>query len=147
MLEPKRSKYRKQFRGKMRGKSLRASKLAFGDYGLKSLECGWVAGRQIEAARVAITRHTKRAGKIWTRIFPDKPITARAAGVRMGGGKGDIKGHVAVVRPGRIILELAGVPSGIGLPAMKRAAAKLPLKTKIIVKEERNYEKKASKGS
>lgn len=136
MLQPRKSKYRKQFRGKMRGQAQRGTTLAFGNYGLKSLGRGWITARQIEAARVALTRHTKRAGKVWIRIFPDKPVTAKASGVRMGGGKGDIKGHVAVVRPGRILFELAGVSPEIAQEAMKRAAAKLPVKTKIIIKPE-----------
>src|SRR4030043_979980 len=109
MLEPKRAKYRKQFRGRMKGKSIRGSTLTFGDYGLKSLGRGWLMARQIEAARKAITHQTKRQGKVWIRVFPDKPVTKKPAGKRMGSGKGDIAGYVAVLRPGKIIFEISGV--------------------------------------
>ena len=135
MLQPKKTKYRKQFRGKMRGTASRGTTLAFGDYGLKSLGRGWLTTKQIEAARVAITHYTKRGGKIWIRVFPDKPITSKGLGVGMGAGKGDVVGWVAVVTPGRIILELAGVPFSVAQEALKRAAAKLPFKTKFISKE------------
>lgn len=134
MLEPRKKKYRKQFRGKMKGKSVRGSSLAFGDYGLKSLGRGWLTARQIEAARRAITHHTKREGKVWIRVFPDKPVTKKAAGVRMGSGKGAVDHHVAVVTPGRIIFELAGVNKETAIEAIRLAGAKLPFKTKFIKK-------------
>ena len=135
MLEPRKAKYRKQFRGKMKGKSVRGSTLAFGDYGLKSLGRGWLTARQIEAARRAITHQTKRQGKVWIRVFPDKPVTKKPAGSGMGSGKGAVDHHVAVVTPGRIIFELAGVDETIASEAIKRAGAKLPFKTKFIKKE------------
>jgi len=135
MLEPKKAKYRKQFRGKMKGKSIRGSTLAFGDYGLKSLGRGWLTARQIEAARKAITHQTKRQGKIWIRVFPDKPVTKKAAGVRMGSGKGAVDHHVAVITPGRIIFEIAGVDEATASEAVRRAGAKLPFKTKFVKKE------------
>lgn len=136
MLQPKKSKYKKQFRGKMRGLTFRGSSLAFGQYGLKSEGRGWLTDRQIEAARKAISHYTKRAGKVWIRVFPDKPITKKPSGVRMGGGKGDIEGYVVTITPGRIIFELAGVVEDIARQALKRAAAKLPFKTKFIKKME-----------
>jgi len=132
MLQPRKTKHRKQFRGKMRGVSSRGSTLAFGDYGLKSLDRGWLTAKQIEAARVAITHYTKRGGKIWLRVFPDKPITSKGLGVGMGAGKGDVVGWVAVVTPGRILFELGGVIPEIAKEALKRAAAKLPFKTRIV---------------
>lgn len=135
MLEPRKAKYRKQFRGKRRGKSIRGSTLAFGDFGLKSLGRGWLTARQIEAARRAITHYTKRQGKVWIRVFPDKPVTKKPAGVRMGSGKGAVDHHVAVVTPGRIIFELAGVDEATASEAIKRASAKLPFKTKLVKKE------------
>jgi large subunit ribosomal protein L16 len=134
MLQPKRSKYRKEFRGKMRGMAYRGSKLSFGDYGLKALACGWLSAVQIEAARKAITHYTKRTGKLFIRVFPHKPVTQKAAGVRMGSGKGDIDRYVAVVKPGRIIFELTGVESEIAQEALRRASHKLPFKTKFISK-------------
>jgi len=135
MLEPRKEKYRKQFRGKMKGKSVRGSTLAFGDYGLKSLGRGWLTARQIEAARRAITHQTKRQGKVWIRVFPDKPVTKKPAGSGMGSGKGPVDHHVAVVTPGRIIFELAGVDEAMASEAIKRAGAKLPFKTKFVKKE------------
>jgi len=135
MLQPRKSKYRKQFRGKMRGISPQGSTLAFGDYGLKNLGRGWLSARQIEAARKAITHHTKRAGKVWIRVFPDKPVTSKPVGAKMGKGKGDVDRYVAVVTPGRILFELAGVPKEIAAEAMRRAGAKLPFKTKFVSKE------------
>lgn len=135
MLQPKKSKYRKQFRGKMKGVSPQGSTLAFGDYGLKSIGRGWLSARQIEAARRAITHHTKRAGKVWMRVFPDKPVTSKPSGAKMGKGKGDIDRYVAVVTPGRILFELAGVPKEVAAEAMRRAGAKLPFKTKFIARE------------
>jgi large subunit ribosomal protein L16 len=136
MLQPKKSKYKKQFRGKMRGLSFKGASLAFGQYGLKSEGRGWLSDRQIEAARKAISHYTKRVGKVWIRVFPDKPITKKPTGVRMGGGKGDIKGYVVTITPGRIIFELAGLTENIANQALKRAAAKLPFKTKFVKKME-----------
>jgi large subunit ribosomal protein L16 len=133
MLQPKKSKYRKQFRGKMKGRSNRGFSLAFGDYGLKCLGRAWLTANQIEAARRAITHYTKRAGKVWIRAFPDKPVTAKSSGVGMGSGKGDIDKYVAVVKPGKILFELAGVSEEIAREAMNRAGSKLPFKTKFIV--------------
>jgi large subunit ribosomal protein L16 len=135
MLQPKKSKYRKQFRGRMKGVSYRGAQLSFGDYGLKSLGRGWLTARQIEAARRAITHHTKRAGKVWIRVFPDKPVTKKPAGAKMGKGKGDIDHYVAVVTPGRILFELTGVPKELAAEAIRRAAAKLPFKAKFISRE------------
>ena len=132
MLMPKRVKYRKAQRGRMRGKAQRGSTLAFGEYGLKALEPGWVTNRQIEAARVALTRSLKRGGKVWIRIFPDKPVTAKPAETRMGKGKGNPEGWVAVVQPGRVMFELEGVPETIARQALRLASAKLPLKTKFV---------------
>jgi len=135
MLQPRKTKYRKQFRGKMKGVASRGSTLAFGDYGLKSLGRGWLTAKQIEAARVAITHYTKRGGKIWLRVFPDKPITSKGLGVGMGAGKGDVVSWVAVVTPGRILFELGGVTPGVAYEALRRAAAKLPFKAKIVGRE------------
>lgn len=135
MLQPKKQKYRKQFRGRMKGTAGRGHKVDFGEYGLKSLGRAWVSAKQIEAARRAIAHHTKRGGKIWIRVFPDKPVTGKPAGVRMGSGKGEITGYVAVVTPGRILFELAGVSEEVAYQALSRAAAKLPIKTRIIRRE------------
>jgi len=132
MLVPKRAKFRKQFRGKMRGVSLRGDKLDFGDYGLKALNSGWVTSRQIEAARKAITHFTKRGGRLWIRIFPDKPISKKPSETRMGGGKGDIFEYVAVVKPGRILFEIGGVTKEIAQEALRLAGPKLPIKTKFV---------------
>lgn len=134
MLQPKRTKYRKQFRGKMKGSATRGSRIALGEYGLKALDRGWLSSKQIEAARVAITHHTKRLGKLAIRVFPDKPITSKGSGVGMGAGKGDIKEYVAVVVPGRIVFELSGVTQEMAQEAMARASSKLPFKTKFISK-------------
>lgn len=136
VLQPKKQKYRKQFRGKMRGRALRATTIDFGEHGIKALERGWITGRQIEAARVAMTRYTKRGGRVWIRIFPDKPITSKPSESGMGSGKGDIEAYVAVVKPGRILYEMGGVTKEQAYEAMRRAAAKLPIKTKIISKGE-----------
>jgi large subunit ribosomal protein L16 len=135
MLQPKKSKYRKQFRGRMKGTAVVGSKLAFGDYGLKSLGRGWLKARQIEAARKSITHHTKRVGKVWIRVFPDKPISKKPAGAKMGKGKGDPDHFVMVIRPGRILFEVAGIPKEIAAEAMRLAGAKLPFKTKFVSKE------------
>lgn len=136
MLVPKRAKHRKQFRGTMRGKANRGNFLAFGEYGLKALSASWLSSRQIEAARKAITHFTERGGRIWIRIFPDKPITKKPLDVRMGGGKGDVLEYVAVIRPGRIIFEMGGVAKEIARTALTRASHKLPFATRIIEKEE-----------
>ncbi len=136
MLQPKKRKYRKEFRGKMRGKSTRGSTLAFGEFGVKAISRGWLTSNQIEAGRRAITHTLKRGGKVWIRVFPDKPITKRPAGQRMGSGKGDIAGYVAVVKPGRILYEVAGAPKEIVLKAFEKVAAKMPMKVKIVSKED-----------
>ncbi|MBI3342681.1 50S ribosomal protein L16 [Candidatus Gottesmanbacteria bacterium] len=135
MLAPKRAKYRKQFRGKRGGKALRGSEVNFGEYGLKATTVGWVGSRQIEAARRALTHYTKRGGRIWIRIFPDKPITKKPPETRMGSGKGDVSDYVAVVKPGRIMFEMAGVTRDVAREAMRLASVKLPIRTKFIVKE------------
>ncbi len=136
MLMPKKVKWRKQQRGRMKGKACRGSRLSFGTYGLRALEPAWVTSRQIEAARVAITRHVKRGGKVWIRIFPDKPVTQKPAETRMGKGKGTPDHWVAVVKPGRILFELEGVPHDTAKEAMRLASHKLPLKTKFIAEKE-----------
>ena len=135
MLAPKRIKHRKQQRGRMRGQATRGSEISFGQYGLKSLEPAWVTNRQIEAARVAITRHIKRGGKVWIRIFPDKPLTQKPAETRMGKGKGTPEHWVAVVLPGRILFEVEGVTEDIAVEAMNLAAHKLPMKTRFVRRE------------
>jgi len=142
MLMPKRVKYRKQMRGRMRGKAHRGAEVHFGDYGLQSIEPGWVTARQIEAARRAIVRALKRRGKVWIRIFPDKPVTQRAAETRMGKGKGDVEYWVAVVKPGRIMFEVGGVPDEIAKEALRLASYKLSVKTKIVTR----YEKAGGEG-
>lgn len=135
MLAPRKQKYKKVFRGKMRGISTAGSSLEFGEYGLKAKGRGWLTASQIETARRAIAHYTKRGGKIWIRVFPDKPVTAKSAGVRMGAGKGDVKGYVAVVTPGRVIFELTGVSTEDARKAFSLAGAKLPFKTKFVEKE------------
>lgn len=135
MLMPKRVKYRKQQRGKMKGKAKGANKVDFGDYGLQALEPSWITARQIEAARVAISRAMKKGGKIWIRIFPDKPVTARPAESRMGKGKGSPEFWVAVVKPGRVMFELEGVPEDVAKRALKLASSKLPIKTRFLKRE------------
>lgn len=136
MLMPKRVKYRKQQRGKRRGKALRGSNIDFGEYGLKALEPAWLTDRQIEAARVALTRFIKRGGKVWIRVFPDKPVTVKPAETRMGKGKGNPEYWVAVVKPGRILFELEGVTTEIAKEAFELAAHKLPIKTKMVSRKE-----------
>ena len=136
MLVPKRVKHRKQQRGRMGGKAFRGGKINFGEFGLMSLEPAWITDRQIEAARVAITRHVKRGGKMWIRIFPDKPVTKKPAETRMGKGKGAPEGWVAVVRPGRILFELEGVTRQLAEEALKLGAAKLPIRTRFVVRDE-----------
>ena len=135
MLAPKRVKYRKQMKGRMNGKATRGNTVAFGEYGLMTVEPGWISNRQIEAARVAMTRHIKRGGKVWIRIFPDKPITKKPAETRMGKGKGSPEGWVAVVKPGRVMFELAGVPEPLAKEALRLAGQKLPVKSKIVKRE------------
>ena len=135
MLEPKRSKYRKMQKGRTSGRSKRACKLDFGEYGLRALETGWLTARQIEAARIAITRRMERRGKLWFRIFPDKPITKKPAETRMGKGKGALDHWVAVVKPGRIICELEGVDEQLARECLRLASHKLPIKTKFTTRE------------
>ncbi len=134
MLQPKRTKYRKQQRGRMTGTASRGNTLAFGEYGLQALEPGWISNRAIEAARRAIAHYVKRGGKIWIRIFPDKPITKKPAETRMGKGKGNVEGWVAVVKPGRILYEMGGVPEADARAAMRLAAYKLPIATRFIIR-------------
>ncbi len=134
MLMPKKEKYRKQMKGRARGQAKGGACIDFGEYGLQALEMGWITSKQIEAARVAMTRYVKRGGKIWIRIFPDKPVTKKPAETRMGKGKGAPEYHVAVVKPGRILYEMEGVSEQIALDALNRAASKLPIKTRIISK-------------
>ena len=135
MLQPKRVKYRKQQKGKIRGNAMRGNTVAFGDYGLQTLDAGWITNRQIEAARVAMTRHIKRGGKVWIRIFPDKPLTKKPAETRMGKGKGNPEQWVAVVKPGRMMFEMEGVTEDIAKRAMELAAAKLPIKCRFVIRE------------
>ena len=134
MLMPKRTKYRKMQKGRMRGKATRGAEISFGSCGLQATECGWITSRQIEAARVAMTRHVKRGGKLWIRVFPDKSVTARAAETRMGKGKGAVDHWVAVVKPGRILFEIGGVTEDIAKEALRLASAKLPMATKVVGK-------------
>jgi len=134
MLMPKKVKYRKQQRGRMKGKAWRGSSLAFGEYGLKSLEPAWMTARQIEAARVAITRHMKRGGKMWLRIFPDKPFTKKPAETRMGKGKGPVEAWVAVIKPGRMLFEVDGLPRAEAEEALRLAAQKLPVRTVFVAR-------------
>ncbi|MEX2526874.1 MAG: 50S ribosomal protein L16 [Gemmatimonadota bacterium] len=135
MLAPKRIKYRKKHKGKMRGNATRGNLVSFGEYGLQAVEASWITNRQIEAARIAMTRHIKRGGKVWIRIFPDKPITSKPAETRMGKGKGNVEGWVAVVKPGRVMFEMEGVPQDVAARAMELAAAKLPIKTRFVIRE------------
>jgi large subunit ribosomal protein L16 len=136
MLAPKRVKYRKKQKGRMKGNAQRGNKVSFGEYGLQALEPAWISNRQIEAARVAMTRHIKRGGKVWIRIFPDKPITSKPAETRMGKGKGNPEGWVAPVRPGRVMFELEGVDEVTARRALDLAAAKLPIKTRFLVRDQ-----------
>ena len=135
MLAPKKVKHRKMFKGRMTGTAYRGSNLDFGTYGLKATECGWISSRQIEAARIALTRHVKRGGKLWIRMFPDKPITKKPAETRMGKGKGSPEYWVAVVKPGRILYEIEGVNEETAREAMRLAAHKLPIKTTFVMRE------------
>ncbi len=136
MLMPKKVKFRKTQKGNMKGKAYRGSDVSFGQYGLKALEPGWITSRQIEAARVAITRHVKRGSKLWIRIFPDKPITKKPAETRMGKGKGNLEYWVAVIKPGRILYEMSGVPEDVAREALRLASHKLPVATKFVKREE-----------
>lgn len=135
-MQPKRRKFIKDFKGKRRGVSTRGAELSFGEFGLKAQEVAWISGQQIEAARRAITHNLKKGGRVWIRIFPDKPVSKKPAGKRMGGGKGDIDRYVAVVRPGRVIFEVAGATEEVVRSALAMAANKLPIKTKFIKKED-----------
>ena len=136
MLTPKRQKYRKQQRGSMKGIATRGTKLSFGDFGLQSTQIGWITSRQLESARRAISNYTQRGGRTWITVFPDKPISKKPPEVRMGGGKGDIEAYVAPVKPGRIMFEMAGVTAEVAKEALRLAAHKLPVKTRIVVKGE-----------
>ena len=135
MLLPKRVKYRRVHRGRLKGKASRGNFVSYGEYGLQATEPAWITSNQIEAARIAMTRHTKRGGKVWIKIFPDKPITKKALGTRMGSGKGAPEGWVAVVKPGRVMFEIAGVSEEVAREALRLAGHKLPIKCKIVKKE------------
>jgi large subunit ribosomal protein L16 len=136
MLMPKRSKHRKVQRGRMKGKATRGNFIAYGDYALQAMECGWVKSNQIEAARVAINRYVKRGGKVWIKIFPDKPVSEKPAETRMGSGKGSVEYWVAVVKPGRVLFEIAGVTEEAAREAMRLASHKLPIKTKFVTRKD-----------
>ena len=136
MLMPKKVKYRKHHRGRMRGVSKGATELAFGEYGIQALEPGWMTARQIEAARIAMTRHIKRGGKVWINVFPDKPVTEKPAETRMGSGKGNVERWVAVVRPGRVLFELSYPESDVAKAALERAIQKLPIKARVIERKD-----------
>jgi large subunit ribosomal protein L16 len=135
MLQPKRRTYRKDFRGRRMGIATRGVEVSFGEYGLKALENAWLAAKQIEAARRAITHFVKKGGKVWVRVFPDKPVTGRPAGMRMGRGKGEIDRYVAVIRRGKVLFEVAGIPESVVTTAFARAGAKLPFKTRMVKKD------------
>lgn len=136
MLVPKRVKFRRPHRGTMKGKATRGNTVAYGEYGLQALEASWITNRQIEAARIALTRYIKRGGQVWIKIFPDKPVTAKPAETRMGSGKGSPEYWVAVVKPGRIMFEIAGIPEEVAREALRLASHKLPIKTKFVKREE-----------
>jgi len=136
MLMPKKVKHRKQHRGRTRGKAKGGTAVTFGDYGIQALEPGWITARQIEAARIAMTRHVRRGGKVWINVFPDKPITQKPAETRMGSGKGNVEKWVAVVRPGRVLFELAYPDEEVAIAAMNRAIQKLPIRARVIGREE-----------
>jgi large subunit ribosomal protein L16 len=136
MLAPKRVKWRKQHKGSLKGRAMKGNRVVFGEYGLQALEAAWVTDRQIEAARVALTRYIRRGGKVWITIFPDRPMTRKPAETRMGGGKGSPEYWVAVVKPGRVMFELAGVPEAVAREAMRLASHKLPIRTRFIKREE-----------
>lgn len=135
MLQPKKRTHKKEFRGKMRGIALRGSKLTYGEFGLQSLEASWLTGNQLEAARRVIVRETKRKGRVWLKVFPHKPVTAKSAEVTRGGGKGAVDHYVAVVRPGSVVMEIGGLPDEVSLMSLKKAARKLPIKTRILEKK------------
>ena len=135
MLQPAKVKYRKQQKGRMRGSAIRGPTLSFGDYGLKAVDCGRLTSRQIEAARISMTRFVKRAGKVWTRAFPDKPVTRKPAETRMGGGKGGVEYWAAVIKPGKILYEMEGVTEAVAREAFRLASHKLPIKTKFIQRD------------
>lgn len=141
MLQPKRTKFRRQQKGRLKGNAQRGNQLAFGSFGIKAMDTKWLTGRQIEAARIAVTRYMQRQGQIWIRVFPDKPITKKPADVRMGKGKGDPAGWVAPVTPGRILFEVEGVPFDVAKEALRLGAQKLPVKTKFVIR--RDYDKNA----
>ena len=136
MLMPKRVKRRRVFRGRMKGKALRGNTVTYGDWGLQATEPAWITNRQIEAARIAMTRYTKRGGQVWIKIFPDKPVTEKPAETRMGSGKGSPEYWVAVVKPGRVMFEIAGVPEDVAREALRLASHKLPIKTKVVKRED-----------
>ena len=136
MLQPKRTKFRKRHRGSMRGLAIKGSAVQFGDFGLKTLDAGYITARQIEAGRRAITRHLRRGGRVWIRIFPDKPYTKKPPETRQGGGKGPVEGWVALVKPGRVMYEVGGVPGELAREALARAAQKLPVQTRMVSREE-----------
>ncbi|MFP5377059.1 MAG: 50S ribosomal protein L16 [Acidimicrobiia bacterium] len=140
MLMPRKVRYRKQQRGRLTGTAKGGTVVTFGDYGVRALEPGWITARQIEAARIAMTRHVKRGGKVWIRIFPDKPVTAKPAETRMGSGKGNPDHWVAVVKPGRIMFELAGVTPDLARAAMERAIQKLPIKARFVVRDDQEVQ-------
>jgi large subunit ribosomal protein L16 len=144
MLMPKKVKFRKQQRGRMKGKAWRGSSLSFGEFGLKALECGWVTNRQIEAARIAMTRFIKRGGKVWIRVFPDKPITKKPPETRMGKGKGAPEAWVVVIRPGKMLFEMEGVPHNVAEEAMRLAAAKISVPTKFVARVQATESGKAA---
>ncbi len=139
MLQPKRTKYRRMQKGRSKGNAMRGNQLAYGSFGIKSLDTCWITGRQIEAARIAVTRYMQRQGQIWIRIFPDKPITKKPLDVRMGKGKGDVEGYVFPITPGRIIIEADGVPFEIAKEALRLAAQKLPVTTKLVVRRDYDF--------
>lgn len=139
MLQPKRTKYRRMQKGRCKGNAMRGNQLAFGSFGIKSLDTCWITGRQIEAARVAVTRYMQRQGQIWIRIFPDKPITKKPLDVRMGKGKGEVEGYVFPITPGRIIIEADGVPFAVAKEALRLAAQKLPVTTKLVVRRDYDF--------
>lgn len=134
MLAPKRVKHRKQQKGRMTGVSSRGAEVSFGDYGLQATECGWITARQIEAARVTLSRYVKRTGKMWIRVFPDKPITKKPAETRMGKGKGPVEGWIAVIKPGKVLYEIMGVPEDKAREALRIAAQKLPVQTRFVMR-------------
>ena len=146
MLMPKRVKRRKQFRGRLKGKAMRGNKVTYGDFGIQALEPSWITSNQIEAARIAMTRYIKRGGKVWSKIFPDKPITAKPAETRMGSGKGSPEYWVAVVKPGRVMFELGGVSEEVAREALRLAIHKLPIKCKIVSRSEQQAEMEGDSG-